>query len=88
MNVKELLEQSISELPDYAYIKQCVNDKNQVVLRLCDLEHIVRSAAIATVERIDAATVTLNTNDPTTLYPLVRAELNLILTELNAVNAS
>ena len=87
MNLNELITQAVTELPDSEYLLSSIADGDQIVIRASDLEHIVKSALISTVERIDAATVILNTNDPSTLYPLVRTELNSILTELNAVNA-
>ena len=87
MNLNELITQAVTELPDSEYLLSSIADGDQIVIRVSDLEYIVKSALISTVERIDAATVILNTNDPSTLYPLVRTELNSILTELNAVNA-
>lgn len=87
MNLNELITQAVTELPDSEYLLSSIADGDQIVIRASDLEHIVKSALISTVERIDVATVILNTNDPSTLYPLVRTELNSILTELNAVNA-
>ena len=87
MSVNERILQAIKELPDSEYLIERISGKDQVVIRASDLEQIVRAAVVSTVERIDAATVILNTNDPSTLYPLVRGELNSILTELNAVNA-
>ena len=87
MNLNELITQAVTELPDSEYLLSSIADGDQIVIRVSDLEYIVKSALISTVERIDAAMVILNTNDPSTLYPLVRTELNSILTELNAVNA-